>query len=84
MKRRDNSTVLLIDDDLVVRDSIAAFLSELSYRIVVASDTNEGMEAFHSASPDLIICDLNLAGGSALDFLKTVFSQASSQPVIVL
>ncbi|PCJ39950.1 MAG: fused response regulator/phosphatase [SAR86 cluster bacterium] len=84
MKRGDNSTVLLIDDDLVVRDSIAAFLSELSYRIVVASDTNEGMEAFHSASPDLIICDLNLAGGSALDFLKTVFSQASSQPVIVL
>ena len=84
MERGDNKTVLVIDDDLVVRDSIAAFLSELSYRVVVASDTVEGMDAFHSSSPDLIICDLNLAGGSVLDFLKTIFSEASSQPVIVL
>ncbi|MDG2091345.1 MAG: SpoIIE family protein phosphatase [Gammaproteobacteria bacterium] len=84
MERGDNKTVLVIDDDLVVRDSIAAFLSELSYRVVVASDTIEGMNAFHSSSPDLIICDLNLAGGSVLDFLKTIFSESSSQPVIVL
>ncbi len=84
MERGDNSTVLVIDDDLVVRDSIAAFLSELSYRVIVASDTDEGMEAFHSASPDIIICDMNLADHCALDFLKYIFKQASAQPVIVL
>lgn len=84
MEKGDNSTVLVIDDDLVVRDSIAAFLSELSYRVVVASDTNEGMDAYHSSSPDLIICDMNLKGDCALDFLKAIFQQVSSQPVIVL
>ncbi|MAM70772.1 MAG: fused response regulator/phosphatase [Gammaproteobacteria bacterium] len=84
MEKGDNSTVLLIDDDLVVRDGIANFLSELSYRVVVASDTKEGLEAFHSAAPDLIICDMNLAGGSMLDFLRTIFSQVASQAVIVL
>lgn len=84
MERGDNKTVLVIDDDLVVRDSIAAFLSELSYRVVVASDAREGMDAFHSSSPDLIICDLNLAGGSVLGFLKTIFSESSALPVIVL
>ncbi len=80
----DNSTVLVIDDNIVVRDSIAVFLSELSYRVVVASNTAEGLDAFHSACPDLIICDMNLAGGSVLDFLKTIFSEMASLPVIVL
>jgi len=84
MEKGDNSTVLVIDDDLVVRDSIAAFLSELAYRVVVASDTSEGMEAFHSAAPDLIILDLNIAGDCALDFLKAIFLESSAQPVIVL
>jgi len=84
MEKGDNSTVLVIDDDLVVRDSIAAFLSELAYRVVVASDTSEGMEAFHSAAPDLIILDLNIAGDCALDFLRAIFLESSAQPVIVL
>jgi sigma-B regulation protein RsbU (phosphoserine phosphatase) len=84
MEIGDNSTVLLVDDDLVVRDGIANFLSELSYRVVVASNTQEGLDAFHSASPDLIICDMNLAGNCVLDFLKTIFSEAASQAVIVL
>ena len=84
MEKGDNSTVLVIDDDLVVRDNIASFLSELSYRVVVASDTTEGLSSFHSASPDLIICDMNLSGDCALDLLKTIFSESASQPVIVL
>ena len=84
MERGDNSTVLVIDDDLVVRDSVAVFLTELSYRVVVASDTNEGLEAFYSSSPDIIICDMNIAGDCVLDFLKSIFSEASAQPVIML
>ncbi len=84
MEKGDNSTVLLVDDDLVVRDGIAKFLSELSYRVVVASDTKEGMDVFHSASPDLVICDMNLAGNCVLDFLRDIFSEVASQAVIVL
>ena len=74
MEKGDNKTVLVIDDDLVVRDSIAAFLSELAYHVVVASDATVGLAAFHSASPDLIICDMNLSGDRALDFIKIIFS----------
>jgi len=84
MEKGDNSTVLLVDDDLVVRDGIAKFLSELSYRVVVASDTKEGMDVFHSASPDLVICDMNLAVNCVLDFLRDIFSEVASQAVIVL
>lgn len=84
MEKGDNSTVLVIDDDLVVRDNIASFLSELSYRVVVASDTTEGLSAFHSSSPDLIICDMNIAGDCALDLIRTIFTVSASQPVIVL
>jgi sigma-B regulation protein RsbU (phosphoserine phosphatase) len=84
MEKGDNSTVLLVDDDLVVRDGIAKFLSELSYRVVVASDTKEGMSAFDSASPDLVICDMNLAGNCVLDFLRKIFAEVASQAVIVL
>jgi len=84
MEKGDNSAVLLVDDDLVVRDGIAKFLSELSYRVVVASDTKEGMDVFHSASPDLVICDMNLAGNCVLDFLRDIFSEVASQAVIVL
>jgi CheY-like chemotaxis protein len=54
-------TLLLVDDDVVFRAVINAYLKD-DYRIVQASNVNEAFELLLLHKPDLVICDLNMPG----------------------
>lgn len=84
MKNGDNTVVLVIDDDAVVRQRIASSLSENGYRVVLAASSDEGIDAYHSASPHLVICDINMADGKGFDTLDLIFTQNPVQPIIIL
>ena len=84
MKNGDNTVVLVIDDDAVVRQRIAARLSENGFRVVLASSSDEGINAYHSACPHLVICDINMADKKGFDTLDLLFTQNPVQPIIIL
>jgi phosphoserine phosphatase RsbU/P len=85
MKNGENKVILVIDDDTVVRQSIASYLSNEGCRVVLAGNSKEGIESFQSSCPDLIICDINLPEASdGLETLKTIFEENALQPIIIL
>ena len=52
-----SATLLIIDDDDVVRASLAAYLDDSGFRVLQAPNGPKGLELFDSERPDLVICD---------------------------
>ena len=84
MKNGENTVVLVIDDDRVVRESIASYLTDNGFRVVLAESSVEGINAFHSSNPGLVIYDINMPGKSGFDTLSTIFNNSPTKPIIVL
>ena len=51
-------TVLVIEDEAPLRANLVRILSAESYRVVAASDGDEGVRRVLEERPDLVICDI--------------------------
>ena len=78
--------LLLIDDDTIVRESIAAYLDDSGFNVVEAQDGQEGYSLFKEENPDLIICDLRMPKLDGLALLKKIsqIQQEIPTPIIVI
>ena len=50
--------ILVIDDDVIVRETIVQILEDGGYQVLSAEDGRRGMAAFRSEHPDLVITDI--------------------------
>jgi DNA-binding response OmpR family regulator len=77
-------TILVIDDDESLRDTIGLMLEKEGFRPILAVDGANGLEQAASAKPNLILVDLRMPGLSGVDVCKRLRASGSSIPVIVL
>ena len=66
-------TILLVDDDTEIIESMRAVLENKGYRILVARDGNAGLTVAERESPDLIVLDMMMpkkSGFLVLEKLK--------------
>ncbi len=54
--------VLVIDDDLIVRELLKNYLSKLGYSVATASDGTEGLKLAHKLRPNAILLDVKMPG----------------------
>jgi len=76
--------VLVIDDEPVVRESLAVYLSDSGFKVDTAKSGDEGLALFRNTRPDLVICDLRMPMVDGLDVLKAINAEAPETPVIVV
>lgn len=79
-----HATLLIIDDDRVVRASIAAYLEDSGFTVLQSADGVEGLAVFESASPDLVICDLRMPNLGGIDLIRHLVEIQPELPVIVV
>lgn len=61
--RSNRKTVLLVDDDSIVRESIAEMLDTLGYRVLEASDGRAALDILQGDSQiDLLLTDVVMPG----------------------
>jgi DNA-binding response OmpR family regulator len=77
-------TILVIDDDESLRDTIGVMLEQESFRAVLTGDGREGFEKAVTLKPDLVLVDLRLPGMSGIDICKQLRSAQVKTPIIVL
>ncbi|MGH9675296.1 MAG: response regulator transcription factor [Bryobacteraceae bacterium] len=77
-------TILVIDDDASLRDTVAVMLEQEGFRAVPAGDGKEGYEKALTLKPDLMIVDLRLPGMSGMDICKQVRAAPLQTPILVL
>lgn len=76
-------SILLIDDDKLMRRSLAFNLQQAGYSAATAADAETGIEMIKQHRPDLVILDIGLPGMDGLDALKIIRDQMGV-PVILL
>ena len=76
--------ILLVEDDLSLRESLCAFLEDHGYRTQTAATTREGWEALRRGSVRLCLLDLNLPDGSGVDLLQRVAKAGLETRVVVM
>jgi DNA-binding response OmpR family regulator len=77
-------TILVIDDDENLRDTIIVLLEQEGFRTLAAADGNVGLEKALTSKPNLILVDLRLPGKSGVDVCKALRTARDSTPIIVL
>ncbi len=84
MRRMDAATVLVVDDDLVLRTALIEVVHALGHRALAASDGAEALRLLKHQRPDLVLCDLAMPHVDGWDVLEAVQVEAPHTPVIVV
>jgi DNA-binding response OmpR family regulator len=77
-------TILVIDDDENLRDTIAVLLEREGFKALLAPDGRTGLEFAAMARPNLILADLRLPDISGVEVCKRLRSSSNPTPIIVL
>ena len=77
-------TILVIDDDSILRDTISLLLEKEGFRPVLAEDGETGFKQALTLKPALILVDLRMPGISGAEVCKQIRAAAMKTPLIVL
>lgn len=80
----DAQTILIIDDDEGLLDSISVLLEKEGFRVLTAADGRAGYDMGMTMRPDLMIVDLRLPGMSGIEICRQIRASGSKTPLIVL
>lgn len=77
-------SVLVIEDDPSIILGLQLNLSRAGYRVRMARDGEEGLEAVAAERPDLVLLDLMLPGVDGLELLRRIRAGDERLPVVIL
>jgi CheY-like chemotaxis protein len=72
MSNTSKHRILVVDDEPSVRESLAGFLKTARYDVSTAENGFDALLQLRSATPDVIISDLNMPQMSGFEFLSVV------------
>ncbi len=83
---KENSTILLADDDVELTNILGDLLKFNGFHIITAHEGIRAIEFTHKYKPDLIILDMKMPAGGGDSVLQALKSKQTTKhiPVIVL
>ncbi|MCH8944269.1 MAG: response regulator transcription factor [Proteobacteria bacterium] len=76
--------LLVIEDDVTLRESLARQLGEAGFAVEQAADGTEGLYFAEEYPIDLAIIDLGLPGMSGLEIIRKVRAKGKTYPILIL
>src|SRR5690242_20768609 len=77
------ATVLVVDDEPIVREVVVRYLERDGHHAVEAADADSARAALDRHAPSLVVLDLMLPGADGLELCREIRAQ-SDLPVIML
>jgi len=77
-------SLLVIEDEAGVRESIALFFEDKGSFVYEAENGRQGLELFRQQRPDIVLVDLRMPGIDGLDVISSVKEESPDTPVIVV
>src|SRR6267143_4203108 len=78
------SRILVIDDEVAIRDSLRMMLEYEGYDFVGAATGQEGLALAEREAPDLVMLDVKMPGMDGLEVLDRLRSMNESLPIVVI
>ncbi len=83
-KGRPVKTVLIIDDEIAIRETLEQILSYEGYDVKKAGSGAEGLAVVASSAPDVILLDVKMPGMDGFEVLDRLAADGQRMPVIVV
>lgn len=79
-------TILLVEDNKLIRLCMCRYIHELNCTVVTAEDGEEALERYHSSQPDIILLDIQLPKISGIDVCRTIREEEKNNrlPIVAL
>ena len=77
-------TILIVDDEETLRESMARLLTREGYSVSTAGTGEEAMEALKNSAFDLVISDIFLPGIDGIEVLRRLREKKPNQLVILM
>jgi two-component system nitrogen regulation response regulator NtrX len=84
MERNMKGTVLVVDDEVNIRETISDILTDENYKVILASDGNEAEKKFLFEDIDVVILDILLPDKNGMEILKKFQKDFPIIPVIII
>lgn len=81
---KEKATVLVVDDDHALRQTLCAILAATGYQVRFAEDGFAALAALHESLPDILLSDLNMPRMSGFELLSVVRSRFPALRVIAM
>ncbi len=78
------ASILIIDDERAIRNTLSEILSYEGYKIDEAADGEEGLKKFTSAAFDVVLCDIKMPKMDGIEFLEKAKLINPDVPIIVI
>src|SRR3954452_20952531 len=84
MAEEEHSTVLIVDDDPQIRDSIGELLRSLGINTRLFASVSDFLKSDKPAGPACLVLDVRLPGRSGLDFQRDLAAADRDLPIIFI
>jgi DNA-binding response OmpR family regulator len=78
-----SSSLLLVEDEISLRDSFSKLLSLYVDKIYHASDGEEAYKIYSSMQPNIIITDVKMPKLNGIDLIKKIRKENQSIPIVI-
>lgn len=76
--------ILIIDDEMYIRESMRSFLEDYGYQVQEAENGRYALEYFEKDKPDMVLCDLRMPEMDGLEVLARVVEKSPDTPIIII
>jgi two-component system response regulator HydG len=77
-------TILVVDDESAILDTVRILLKNEGFDVTVAQGGKAGLEAIASQSPHVVLSDIRMPGAGGIDILKAARERDGDMPVILM
>jgi len=77
-------SVLIIDDDPLIRKTLASHLARQGFEVSLAEDGDEGIQRYAESCPELVLLDIRLPGTDGIEVLRKIKERNKKTFVLVM
>lgn len=78
------ATILLVEDDDLVKDMLAQVLERASHKVIRAHDGQEATELLRNAHPDIMVTDIIMPKKSGITLISEVKNKHPNMEIIAI
>ena len=77
-------TILVVDDDPDIQEVLGDRLESLGYRVLMASNSREGLELVERQSPQMVLLDIEIPDRNGIETLKEIRRRGHEVTVVMI
>jgi CheY-like chemotaxis protein len=80
----DSEKILVVDDDVTIRDVVSKMLCRLGYAVLSADSGEKGLALFLKNKFDLVMTDFNMSGMDGINLASCIKKKSPSTQVVLM